>query len=571
MALGQMAGLNVTVDPEVDGVVSLLLHDVTIEEALSILAAQVGAAYTISGQLLSVTPLAKAAGKAEARADDGFVRVYALQYAEVTKVIEMASIIAPNLKLSGDEKSNRLVAVGSKEDLEIFEGFLQLFDKAGRQVLIEARVEEISHNALRRLGLNWTLPDLTGAINTATGGLNWTLSNLQSAIDAMETRGEAKLLAKPLITTVSGETAPIFVGDRVPVIISGGAEEGDTMTYIEAGIRLQINARIAASDEITVNVALEVSSILEWSPQGMPVVRTRNAETTVQVYNGQPIIIGGLIREEEQKSMSRIPLISSLPIVGSLFRWNRSNVDQMETVIILTPHLIEDTRQAGTLSEIIDAANANPAPSSPPYAQGVAQPETVNKATEEERDGEGARKGESEKEEAAPLAETEGEPSPASPASAAEAEKSVSSSHAPLYFRTGITTNFTSYSNWLAALGFGGGKKQGETEQWYGAVASYTAALSSPAPAKDEYRLGAMYRLGYENDFLYLAGYYLPGAGGALSHHWEAELGVGLKMNLPFSRKPPLVLEPTLRIGIPLGTGTNAAYINAGVMVGYNR
>jgi type II secretory pathway component GspD/PulD (secretin) len=341
-ALGSAAGLNVVMEPAVQGTISIVLNDVILTDAIAQVAQQAGVLAIVTDQTLYVTVVNTTVPNSEVTITEGIISVRQLQYADTATVIELLKTIKPELKVNGDEKTQRIVALGSKQDIDEFNTFLELFDKPGPQVLIEARVEEVSHTALRRLGAQWSLPTISYTQDPLTAVSSITIEGLAAQLDALENQGEARLLARPQITTVSSEVAPIFVGDRIPVVLKGGPNKEDTITYIEAGIRLEIDARIAETGLITTKVDIEVSSIPSYTAEGLPVVRTRNAQTTVQVRDGQPIIIGGLIREEEQRSITRLPLIGELPVIGNLFRWNRSEFVQMETVIILTPYIVNN-------------------------------------------------------------------------------------------------------------------------------------------------------------------------------------------------------------------------------------
>lgn len=345
-ALAELAGVNVILDPSLKGNVTVTLKNLSISEAIDTVAQVANVSAVLSDKLLVVSAKKPETGTSIA---DTQIRVYALQYAEPAKVVEIASAILPDLKVMGEDTAKRVAVRGSEADLRQFESFLQQFDKAGQQVLIEARIQEVSREALRQLGITWTLPTFTGTWNPQTSTLPVTMDKLAATLDAMETTGDATLLASPHITAVSGETATIFVGDRVPVVLKGGSDKEDTIEYIEAGISLEIIARVGEDGMITTHVKPQVSSIANWTPQDLPQVRSRNAETTVRVRDGQPIVIAGLMREENHSNTAHVTGLGSLPVIGALFRWGKNNMSQMETVIILTPRLVNDTSAAAPI------------------------------------------------------------------------------------------------------------------------------------------------------------------------------------------------------------------------------
>jgi len=336
--LADLAGVNVIFDSRITGTVTVTLKNVSVQEAIDTVARVADVEAVITGGLLEVRP--KGEQLALETPQELLIRVYPLQYAEPDKVVEIVRSILPELLVSADDKAKRLVARGTTADLAELEQFLAVFDKAGRQVLIEARVQEVSRDALRELGLNWTLPAFTGSWDPVTGTLPFTMDDLSFVLDALENTGNGRLLARPHITAVSGETATVFIGDRVPVILQGGSEGEDRIEYVEAGISLEIVARVGQDGTITTHVKPQVNSIASWTPQGMPQVRSRNAETTVSVRNGQPILIAGLIREEERNNFNTLAGLANVPVLGALFRNTRQEISQMETIIILTPRIV---------------------------------------------------------------------------------------------------------------------------------------------------------------------------------------------------------------------------------------
>ncbi len=435
--------------------------------------------------------------------------------------------MVPEIRISGDNNSRRIVAVGTAEDLDLLESFLEMFDKAGRQVLIEARVQEVSHNAIQRLGINWTMPTFTAGVNVATGMGQWTMEGLTATLDALETKGDARLLARPQITTVSGETAPIFVGERIPIILKGAEGEGDTITYIEAGIKLEIDARIAPAGVITAHVNLEVSSIAEWR-ESLPVVRTRRAETTVQVQDGQPIIIGGLIREEEQKSMARLPILGSLPVLGSLFSWNRTDTTQMETVIVLTPYIVQDAQPPKTL------LNTDPlmAPSATPSITPPATKPDAGQAT-----------------------------SPTvPPATGAPTEAGAAGASANVW-QPRVTVAAEAMAGGLSQLALGLGLNRSPEYWCEGRVA---AAL--PFPPANTWRVGAVCRAQSAYAFMQTGGNYVAGTG--LPYKWEWESAIGLHFAAQ-AAGGEFFIEPLGRLRYPLGAGATSPVSEGRIALGY--
>ena len=161
-------------------------------------------------------------------------------------------------------------------------------------------------------------------------------------INALVTDGKAKILSRPNVTTIAGHEAVINVGSSVPVptVQTTNSTVTTSIEYRDAGIILKYTPRINADGTITAQIHTEVST-----PQYVEDLRayrfnTRSADTTVTVRDGEPMIIGGLIGAEESKSVSKIPFLGDLPILGALFRNHRKSKSESELIIFLTAHVL---------------------------------------------------------------------------------------------------------------------------------------------------------------------------------------------------------------------------------------
>ena len=174
---------------------------------------------------------------------------------------------------------------------------------------------------------------------TAFAGLNWALS---AQINALVTDGKAKILSRPNVMTIQGREAVINVGSSVPVpkISSTNTSTTTEIDYRDAGIILRYTPRINSDGTITATIHTEVSTPQYVADIGAYRFNTRSADTTVTVRDGEPMIIGGLIGAEEAKSVSKIPFLGDLPILGALFRNHRKSKTESELVIFLTAHVL---------------------------------------------------------------------------------------------------------------------------------------------------------------------------------------------------------------------------------------
>jgi type II secretory pathway component GspD/PulD (secretin) len=161
---------------------------------------------------------------------------------------------------------------------------------------------------------------------------------------------EAKILATPSVQVIDNENANIFIGDTVRARIStAGALGTQNIQIVEfpIGIILLIRPRVNADGDVTLRVHPVVSTITSVDSDNVPQTSTREAETTLVVKNGETIVLGGLIRDEMTKTITEVPLLSKLPLIGELFRNTTRSGRKSEILVFITPK-IADTGAASS-------------------------------------------------------------------------------------------------------------------------------------------------------------------------------------------------------------------------------
>jgi type II secretory pathway component GspD/PulD (secretin) len=165
---------------------------------------------------------------------------------------------------------------------------------------------------------------------------------LASQISALATQGRVKILSSPHIVTTNNEEAKISVADQIPytvTTVSNGVSQS-AVQFISAGVKLSVKPTVNADRRITLKVKPEVSNAIGTGSATLPpTVNTRDAETTVVLRDGETIAIGGLIQESINKSVSGIPFLMSIPILGYLFKTVDDRKQRTELIVFLTPKI----------------------------------------------------------------------------------------------------------------------------------------------------------------------------------------------------------------------------------------
>ena len=281
--------------------------------------------------------------------------------------------------LMADPSTNSLVLYGTPAEAGAVESLLAELDVPARQVSLEAKIVAISKEASKELGVEWSWQSHKRP-RTADWGQRWgkdtTIEDpgkntirygfgpgalgynayLDARVDALLSRGKAKLLSRPNITTLQGREAVIRIGGEVPVPVQTTANDITTSTikYREAGIILSCTPRVNDAGEIMAAVHTEVSSPLYVEDIKAYRFQTRSADTHVRLKDGETMVIGGLIGSEEARRLSKVPFLGDLPVLGHFFRHTSSSRTESELLIFLTARILDDKKMLESDTERVE-------------------------------------------------------------------------------------------------------------------------------------------------------------------------------------------------------------------------
>ena len=272
-------------------------------------------------------------------------------------------------------RAEKIAEMYSRTDKDKVINLLEMTEPA--QIRLEAKIVEISTDKVKDLGIQYgNAASITNGIVTmgSSGvfGFGQSFTNprdplstnagdyapINATLKALITNGEAKLLSQPNMVTMSGEKAHILVGGEIPIPISN--DNGQlTVEWREYGIKLNIEPQVDEEGRITSKVTAEVSS-LDWTSAvainsnglKIPALRSRKAETVINMPSGSTMAIGGLLNSEESKQVMKIPLLGDLPVLGQFFRSTSTSRERKELIILVTPTLVDETMPAKMSKEM---------------------------------------------------------------------------------------------------------------------------------------------------------------------------------------------------------------------------
>jgi type IV pilus secretin PilQ/predicted competence protein len=379
--LAEKGELNIITGPGVTGgKITIHMKDVPVEQAVNLVVRAAGLAYERIGNSILVAD-------AKTLKEETGLSAYtiALKYADAFEM--QAALKGLSESIQVDRGGNRLIVVTSPRIIAEIQSVIAEMDRPARQVMLEARIVEVSTDGLKRLGIDWDLLNRQGFVFVegsydslnASGGLEnpgsvdaaraiantpgtndlWKLGNFtrlprmfRTFIDMLIRDGNARVLAQPKLVTLNGKEASMLAGQRIPYLTSqtvfagGAAAPTQSVQREEVGIKLSITPLINADGFITVHIRPEVSTVTGFrGPNSdLPVVATRQAETTVRLKDGSSVVIGGLLSEEKTTSRTKVPLLGDIPFLGALFRHESTTSAKRDLVIEVTPHLLPEPK-----------------------------------------------------------------------------------------------------------------------------------------------------------------------------------------------------------------------------------
>jgi general secretion pathway protein D len=281
-----------------------------------------------------------------------------VDYVDSEQITEIVGKFYPDIKLHVNVKRKEIIINGAKNKLDNVVELINEINKPQYQVIIETRVEEISSDLTREIGMRYSdsmdvgIGDIIIERNTDLDKIEDLTYKWPEIFKLLDTSSDSKTLARPSLMTLNGEEANLSITDKEPYAVQEEDDDGDITTtweHAEAGVKLTFTPWITENDEIELKIAPEVSSFYEINPDRYsnidttppPATKTRSVETTLRLNNNETFVIGGLIQTDGEGKITKIPLLGDLPIFGELFKSRSKSESTNELLIFVTPRIIK--------------------------------------------------------------------------------------------------------------------------------------------------------------------------------------------------------------------------------------
>jgi type II secretory pathway component GspD/PulD (secretin) len=269
--------------------------------------------------------------------------VYLLKYGKASSLAKLLKDEGVEGTIVADDDRNAVIATGDDREQREIAGLVSAADVASPQVLFEVRVADVQPiNETSDVGLEFGGTDLQG--QPLSGAATYAFSSgtvqINARLNAMITEGRAQVLATPKLLTLNNREANLLIGETYPIVYQTSAFGGQQVQFVDIGVKLRLTPTIGQDGSVTAELHPEYSEVEGFAANGLPIIANRKIDSTLRVNDGQTIVLGGLLREVTSETVTRIPGLSSIPILGAFFTDKQRTHQRSEIVFLITPHVI---------------------------------------------------------------------------------------------------------------------------------------------------------------------------------------------------------------------------------------
>jgi type II secretory pathway component GspD/PulD (secretin) len=275
--------------------------------------------------------------------------VYALHYEKAKDVESVVKGVLPTASVAADDAQNAIVVLGDEGAQRSAAAFLASIDVPAPQVLFEVRVVDVEPtNDTTNFGIELGGVDSGG--NPIDGAATYTLAKgtiaVNARLNALVSEGRAEILATPKLLTLNNREASLLIGETYPVVYYASAFGSEQVQFVDVGVKLRLTPTIGADGSVTTDIHPEYSEIEGFAQNGLPIIANRKIDSTLRAENDQTIVLGGLLRDASSETLTKVPGLSSIPVLGKFFQNKATTHQRDEVVFLITPHIIYPGQKA---------------------------------------------------------------------------------------------------------------------------------------------------------------------------------------------------------------------------------
>jgi type IV pilus assembly protein PilQ len=268
--------------------------------------------------------------------------VYRLRYVKPSEISANLKGALPDGSFVADDALNAVVISGDADTQRAAGRFIDSMDVPSAQVLFEVRVADLQPvNEQSDVGLEFGGYDLGGQPipGAATYAFTRNAISVNARLNALVSQGRAEILATPKLVTLNNREADLLIGQTYPVVYYDAHFGGQQVQFVDVGVKLRLTPQIGADGSVTAELHPEYSAI-QGFVSGYPVIANRKIDSTLRVKSDQTIVLGGLLREIDAQTVTKVPFLADIPVFGKIFQDRQRTRERDEIVFLITPHVI---------------------------------------------------------------------------------------------------------------------------------------------------------------------------------------------------------------------------------------
>ncbi len=366
---------NIILSDGIKGTITVNLFNVTVEEAVRIIAEGAGHAVEFRDRTFFIIRRDDVGKFSQGGIME--VKAFGIQYSDVNVV---SNIVKEQLSKFGNVTvlpGRGMLVVRDRPDfMRAIEHVIRAVDREPQQILIEARILEITLDDTQAVGVDWAKAVTSGktVFNDAGAGqvltqnfattvgpglfFNFFTPELGVLLSALETKGRLRTLSTPTLLAVENQESNVIIGDRLGYQVTTTINNVTTesVEFLDSGVILRVTPSVDRDDRVLLKVHPQVSTGV--IAAGIPSLSTTEVTTTLLIPDGQTTFIGGLIRQNISENRDGVPYLSDIPLIGGLFGAEEKTNLRTETVVLITPYIVRDGIPPGN-QEQVDKALEN--------------------------------------------------------------------------------------------------------------------------------------------------------------------------------------------------------------------
>lgn len=278
-------------------------------------------------------------------------RVYHLQYVKSDDAIKELKTLAADGTYIADDGHNEVIVNGTDSVQATASALFATIDRPAPQVMFEVKVADVTpQNDSSNFGIEFGGINLAGATTLGATAYAFTGGSIpvNVSLNALISQGRAQILATPKLVTLNNKEADLLIGETYPIVFNTSVLGGQNVQFVDIGVKLRLTPTIGEDGVVTAELHPEYSEIEGTTDTGYPIIANRKVDSTLRAADGQTIVLGGLMRDVDSETLTKIPGLAEIPILGRFFQNKQASHERDEIVFLITPHVIYPTTAKST-------------------------------------------------------------------------------------------------------------------------------------------------------------------------------------------------------------------------------